>query len=188
METTLAERLADDLDGTFEAVVQAMQAPVYRFAYRYCGDAQDAEEITQDTFVRAYRAMLGYDAERIRALQLAPWLLAIATNVARNRVRSKRLPTAELEDAGGLMAGRFAEPAWVSERNELSDLLAEALLDLPPRYRAPVILRHVLGMSYDEIAGVLGQPAGTAKSNVHRGVQLLRERLDEFEPAAVVSR
>ena len=67
-EPTLAERLAVDLDGAFEAVVLALQGPVYRFAYRYCGNAQDAEEIAQDAFVRAYGALRGYEPERIAAL------------------------------------------------------------------------------------------------------------------------
>ena len=80
-EPTLAERLAADLDGTFEELVLAMQGPVYRFAYRWCGNAQDAEEIAQDAFVRAYRALQGYGPERIAALRLTPWLLTITINL-----------------------------------------------------------------------------------------------------------
>lgn len=180
-DPTLAARLADDLDGSFEALVLALQGSVYRFAYRWCGNAQDAEEIAQDAFVRAYGALQGYDAERIRALKLTPWLMTIAVNVARNRVRGKRLPIGELDGSEEPVADRFAEPEWVSERHELSDRLAGALLELPPRYRAPVILRHVLGFGYDEIAETLDQPPGTVKSHVHRGVQVLRERLSDLD-------
>jgi RNA polymerase sigma-70 factor (ECF subfamily) len=186
-EPTLADRLAVDLDGAFEAVVLALQRPVYRFAYRYCGNAQDAEEIAQDAFVRAYGALRGYEPERIRALTLMPWLLTIAVNVARNRVRGKRLPTDDLDGVDEPLASGADEPERISERRELSDRLAEALLDLPPRYRAPVILRHVLGMSYDEIAETLEQPQGTVKSNVHRGVQLLRERLTDLDRTETAS-
>ena len=163
--------------GTSKRWSLRLQGPVYRFAYRWCGNAQDAEEIAQDTFVRAYAALQGYDAERIRALKLTPWLMTIAVNVARNRVRGKRLPVDDLDGIDEPLASRGDEPEQVSERNDLSDRLAEALRDLPPRYRAAVILRHVLGLSYDEIAEALEQPPGTVKSNVHRGVQLLRERL-----------
>jgi RNA polymerase sigma-70 factor (ECF subfamily) len=177
----LAQWLADDLDGTFEALVLALQGPVYRFAYRWCGNAQDAEEITQDAFVRAYGALQGYDVERIRSLKLTPWLLTIAVNIARNRARGKRLPIGKLDGRGEPISNGGDEPEAVSERRELSDRLAEALLDLPPRYRAPVILRHVLGLSYAEIAETLDQPPGTVKSNVHRGVQLLREQLSDLD-------
>lgn len=182
-EPDLAQRLADDLDGNFEALVLELQGPVYRFAYRWCGNAEDAEEIAQDAFVRAYRALQGYDPERIAALRLSPWLLTIAVNVARNRVRGKRLAVGGLESVDEPMAAALDEPEHISERRELSDRLAGALLELPPRYRAPVILRHVLGLSYDDIAETLEQPAGTVKSNVHRGIQLLRERLSAAVPA-----
>lgn len=179
-ELTLAEQLAEDLDGTFEALVLAMQGPVYRFAFRYCGNAQDAEEIAQDAFVLAYRALQRYSPERIVALNLTPWLFTIAVNVVRNRVRGKHLPVDDLESAGEPLAAWVDEPEWVSEQRELADRLAEALRELPPRYRAAVILRHVLGLGYDEIAATLEQPPGTVKSNVHRGIQLLREQLGDL--------
>lgn len=182
-ELDLAQRLADDLNGNFEAFVRELQAPVYRFAYRWCGNAQDAEEIAQDSFLRAYRAMQGYESERIRVLRLTPWLMTITVNVARNRVRGKHLPIDDLDGIDEPRAGRFDEPEQVSERNDLSARLAADLHALPPRYRAPVILRHVLGMSYGEIADALDQPPGTAKSNVHRGIRLLREQLGDLDRA-----
>lgn len=187
-EPDLAQRLASDLDGNFEALVVAMQGPVYRFAYRWCGNAQDAEEIAQDAFVRAYRALQEYEPERIASLKLLPWVLAIALNVARNRVRGKRLPLDPLDAADTLIDHGSEAPDRFSERRETSEQLEDALLALPPRYRAPVILRHVLGLSYDEIAAALEQPAGTAKSNVHRGIQLLRDRLTALDRVPVLSR
>lgn len=187
-EPDLAGWLAEDLDGNYEALVVALQGPVYRFAYRWCGNAQDAEEIAQDAFVRAYGALQGYDAERIRALKLTPWIMTIAVNVARNRARSKRLPVDDLDGVDEPQAHWADEPERVSERHELSDRLAVAVLGLPPRYRAAVILRHVLGLSYDDIASTLEQPPGTVKANVHRGVQLLREELiDLHVPHAAAS-
>lgn len=187
-EPELAQRLADDLDGNFEALVVALQGPVYRFAYRWCGNAQDAEEIAQDAFVRAYRALQGYAPERIADLALRPWMLAIALNVARNRVRGKRLPLDPLDTAEGLIDDASEAPDRFSERQETSAQLEDALLALPPRYRGPVILRHVLGLSYDEIGAALEQPAGTAKSNVHRGIQLLRDRLTALERVPALTR
>jgi RNA polymerase sigma-70 factor (ECF subfamily) len=113
--------------------------------------------------------------------------LTIAVNLARNRVRGKRLPMDDLNGFDEPLADRIDEPERVSERRELSDDLARALLDLPPRYRAAVILRHVLGLGYDEIAETLEQPPGTVKSNVHRGVQLLRERLADLDRTEAAS-
>jgi RNA polymerase sigma-70 factor (ECF subfamily) len=182
-EPDLAQQLANDLDGNIEALVVAMQGPVFRFAHRWCGNAEDAEEVAQDAFVRAYQALQGYDPERIAALRLSPWLLTIAVNVARNRVRGKRLAVDGLDGVDKPMAAPLDEPEQFSERRELSDQLAQALLALPPRYRAAVILRHVLGCGYDDIAETLEQPAGTVKSNVHRGIQLLREQLSAPVPA-----
>lgn len=173
----LADRLAADLDGTFETLVLEFQRPVFRFAYRSCGNAQDAEEIAQDVFVRAYAALQGYEPERIAALKLAPWLLTITVNLARNRSRRKRLSVVELDGAEEPVAERASEPEQLGERHELSDRLVAALLDLPPRYRSAVILRHVLGYGYDEIAQVLDRSPGTVKSQVHRGVELLRDGL-----------
>jgi RNA polymerase sigma-70 factor (ECF subfamily) len=186
-EHDLAQRLAEDLDGSFEAFVLELQGTVYRFAYRWCGDARDAEEISQDAFVRAYEALHGYDAERIRTLKLTSWMLTITVNLARNRARGKRLPMDDLEAIDEPLADRIDEPERVSERYELSDRLAAALLELPPRYRAPVILRHVLGLGYDEIAETLVQPPGTVKANVHRGIRLLRACLDDLDRAEAVS-
>jgi RNA polymerase sigma-70 factor (ECF subfamily) len=93
------------------------------------------------------------------------------------------LPLDGLDGLDEPVAALTDEPEHFSERCELSDQLAGALLELPPRYRAAVILRHVLGLGYDDIAETLQQPAGTVKSNVHRGIQRLRERLSAPEPA-----
>lgn len=186
-DSALAERLAADLDATFETLVLELQGPVYRFTYRYCGNPEDAEEIAQDAFVRAYRALQDYEPERIAALKLTPWLLTIAVNLARNRTRGKRLPVDDLATVDEPIARRGDEPDRVSERKELAERLAGALLALPPRFRSAVILRHVLGFGYDEIAAMLDQPPGTVKSNVHRGVQLLREQLRDLEPAPALA-
>ncbi len=182
----LAQRLADDLDGTFEALVLAYQGPVYRFAYRWCGNAQDAEEIAQDAFVRAYEALRKYEPERIAALNLSPWLLTITVNLARNRLRKKQVPTGDLETVPEPAAASADEPETVAERDALSDRLVEALLELPPRYRSAVILRHVLGLDYAEAAAALDLPVGTVKSHVHRGVQLLRKQLSVSESLFLV--
>lgn len=182
----MASKLAVDLDGAFEGLVLAYQGRLYGFAFNLCHDRRDAEEIAQDAFVRAYRALLTYSPERRRALALRPWLYQIVLNVARNRRRRRQAPMVSLEseDAGAsarspwgarlLEVDPSSNPDAVTERAETATTLAAHVASLPARYRAAVVLRHVEGFSYAEVADVLGQPVGTVKSNVHRGTRELR--------------
>jgi RNA polymerase sigma-70 factor (ECF subfamily) len=178
----LPARLARDLDGSFEALVVTHQRLVYGLALRVVADRGDAEEVAQDTFERAYHALAGYPAERVAAMRLRPWLARIALNLARNRVRRRPPPARPLEDGDGqplaVAAPAAAEPAAVAERHQERELLAELLAGLPRGHREAVVLRHVEGLPYAEVAEVLGRPVGTVKIHVHRGVRQLREQLD----------
>ena len=183
----LRDALADDLDRAFEAVVVAYQDRLYGFALRLGGDRRDAEEIVQDTFIRAYRALRDYEAARIRDLALRPWLYQITLNVARNRARRRAVPITPLE-RGDDGAGRREElladdetlrPEQAAERAETAAALAQLVSRLPLRYRAAVILRHIEGLTYPEVAAALDQPLGTVKANIHRGVRLLRRGWEE---------
>jgi RNA polymerase sigma factor (sigma-70 family) len=181
----LAARLARDLDGAFEALVRDHQRLVYGLALRVVGDPGDAEEVAQDTFARAYHALAGYEAERVAAMRLRPWLARIALNLARNRLRRRPPPTRPLEDGDGrplaVAAPAAAEPAAVAERGQERELLARLLAELPRGWREAVVLRHVEGLPYAEVAEVLGRPVGTVKTHVHRGVRQLREHLEARE-------
>jgi RNA polymerase sigma-70 factor (ECF subfamily) len=179
-EHSLSVGIASDLDGHFEQLVRTYQDRLYGFALRLTGNAQDAEESTQDTFVRAYRALRQYPSDRRRAVRLRPWLYQIALNVVRNRVRRSRLTTVSVDGpvANGLAARADEQPEAVALRAETQSQLAKAILSLPSRYAAAVVLRHVQSLSYVEAAEVLDQPVGTTKSDVHRGVRLLREALE----------
>jgi len=184
-DETLTRALAADLDGTFEALVRAYQDRLYAFGLRLTGSPRDAEEIAQDAFVRAYRALARYPAERVQTLKLRAWLFQVTVNVARNRARTRRPAEVPLLSADGdhesvveRVADDAEQPDQVAERHDEQDRMAAVVATLPERYRAAVVLRHMQGLSYQEIAGVLGQPSGTVKSNVHRGVAYLRAALD----------
>jgi RNA polymerase sigma-70 factor (ECF subfamily) len=183
-EEALAAALADDLDAHFERLVRVFQDRLYGFALRLTRSPQDAEESTQDTFVRAYRALEKYDIQQRRTLLLKPWLYRIALNVVRNRVRRPGLKVQPIdgEVTAWLTSVWSDQPealALAAERHrELERLVAE----LPERYGTAVVLRHVQGLSYAEAAEVLDQPVGTTKSDVHRGLRLLREALDDRRP------
>ena len=151
----LIAALADDLDASFEGLVLAHQDRLYSIALRMLGDPRDAEEAAQDALVRAYRALAGYDAARIRELRLRPWLATIVLEPVPRRgspggllAREDR-PVARPGTAGRARAAarRAAGPAAVADTpgpppRDWADLL----LTLPPAYRSAVVLRHVDGL------------------------------------------
>jgi RNA polymerase sigma-70 factor (ECF subfamily) len=168
-EAALIGGLSADLDRAFPTLVEAHQDRLFTIAVRVLGDRSDAEEAAQDAFVRAYRAIAGYPAERIRELRLRPWLATIVLNVCRNRLRVRRVATTELafepaaEPATDPLESRHGHDAW-----------AGLLAGLPAPQRIAVVLRHVDGLSYAEISEALGRPEGTVKAQVHRGLATLR--------------
>ena len=181
----LRGRLAADLDGSFEDVVRFYQDRLFSFALRVTGNREDAEEVAQDAFVRAYRALSGYPVERIRALALRAWLYRITLNVARNRLRGKKPRMVSLDhplSVDGDTAWEAPDdpslrPDALYESSRRRVDMAALVASLPERYRAPIVLRYVEGLQLDEVARVLDQPLGTTKSHLHRGVNALREAL-----------
>ena len=173
-DAALTHLLAADLDGSFERLVRAHVDRLFSIALRILGDRGDAEEAAQDALVRAYRALGGYEAGRIRDLRLRPWLTTIVVNVCRNRTRVRRVPTTEL----GFEPG--AEPAVDPvTRRDARDAWAALLMTLPAAQRTAVVLRHVDGLSYAEMSTALGRPEGTLKAQVHRGLAALRDALED---------
>ncbi len=171
-QAQLAAALANGVDRNFERFVAYFQDRLYGFILTLTANATEAEELAQDSFVSAYRALQNYDPDRRRSLRLRSWLFTIALNKVRNSAR--RAPSIPLEDGVVPAARASDEPQAQVEREETVQRVWHALDELAPRYRMPVILRHIQGLSYDEIARVLDQPVGTAKANVHRGLVLLR--------------
>jgi RNA polymerase sigma-70 factor, ECF subfamily len=176
-EQSLSARLAVDLDAHFEEMVRSFQDRLYGFALRLTRSPADAEEAIQDTFVRAYRALQRYPSDRVATLRLRAWLYQIALNVVRNRVRRPALAAVALDESLSPLAAHEEQPEHVFAGKETRAGLAVALRDLPERYATAVMLRHVQGLSYAEAAEVLGEPIGTTKSDVHRGLRLLRDAL-----------
>ena len=168
----LCQRLAADLDGGFPDLVETLSSDVYSGLRRLTGPT-DAEDLTQETFIRAYRALEGYEPDRIRRLQLRGWIWTIALNLGRNHARDRaRRPTpVELEDWIGI---EDTEPPD-------SEAWDRRLAALPAVQRRAVVLRHVVGLDYDEIAEATGRAVGTVKSDVHRGLERLRRLMEDEE-------
>jgi RNA polymerase sigma-70 factor (ECF subfamily) len=161
----------DVTERVFERMVHEHQNRVFALGLALTGNRHDAEEVAQDTFLKAYRALVSYPPDRIRDLKQKAWLHRIALNVVRNRVRGIKPRLVELN-------GSEPDHAIGTEEGALLNLELEALAmrvsALPVRYRDAVVLRHVQELSYEEAADALGQPVGTVKANVHRGLKLLR--------------
>jgi RNA polymerase sigma-70 factor (ECF subfamily) len=182
----LATALAEDLDAAFEALVVAHQDRLYTIAVRMLGDRGDAEEAAQDALVRAYRALASYDGERIRELRLRGWLTTIVLNRCRSVASRKATRGPRPASIDGDPARPIAEPeaspsgapTEVAERHAERERWAARLATLPTPYRTAVILRHVDGLSYPEVARTLGRPEGTVKAQVHRGIAMLRTMLE----------
>jgi RNA polymerase sigma-70 factor, ECF subfamily len=174
--TDLVERLSQDLDGAFEDLVTTYQRAVYTTALRISGQPGDAADLAAETFLRAYVALRRYRPQRVRQLQVRPWLITIVLNLWRNQVRAAtRRPVDVCLDALAEPAATTTDsPEGQTERRDDQDLLAALLEQLPEPQRTSVVLRHVVGLSYSEIGVVLGFPEGTAKSHVARGLQRLR--------------
>ncbi|MDQ1441839.1 MAG: hypothetical protein QOG97_2067 [Acidimicrobiaceae bacterium] len=179
-DESLAWRLSRDLDGVFAEVVACFEGAVFTTALRMSGRAADAEDLAAETFLRAYAALRKYDPARIDELQLRPWLITICLNAWRNQVRSaarRPAPDARLDVPEPVASGESPEDG--AERHDQADRLASMLQQLPGRQRSAVVLRHIVGLPYGEVAQVLRCPEGTAKSHVSRGLAQLRVLLPD---------
>ncbi len=160
---------SDDLDARFEREAMPQMRSLYGTAYRLTRNAADAEDLVQETFLRAYRAFAGYaEGTNIRA-----WLYTILHRVRADHYRRvARSPrTVELVDDGP------AQPAPQDAMARGQEDVARALASIPEAFRAAVVLRDVQDFTYDEIAGILDIPIGTVMSRIHRGRALLRQAL-----------
>ena len=164
----MAQSLAGS-QSAFEQIVRRYQRPVISLIARMTGDRALAEDLAQETFVKAFRSLAAFDTTR----RLSSWLFRIAHNTAIDAMRRPRLPSAPLDalDTGSTDAPD--EPSTPPapdpvERRELGNALEAALAELRPDQRAAIVLRYESGLSFDEIGTVLGVPEVTARSHVHR--------------------
>jgi RNA polymerase sigma-70 factor (ECF subfamily) len=177
-ESELVERARRQDGAAWEDLVRLHQEPVFRLSYLLLADADEAEDNAQETFVRAYRSLERYDPER----PLRPWLLSIAANLARNRRRSFGRYIGALQR---FWQSEPRHPVTIEERAEdrsRSQLLWEAVQQLPSDHQQVVYLRFFLEMSVEETAATLGTAPGTVKSRLHRAIERLRQVIDADYP------
>ncbi len=177
----LAALLATNIDRHFKQLMLTYQHRLYGFILRQTGSVQEAEDITQEAFIRSYYALKDYPVQKVRELKLQAWLFKIALNIFYNRQRAHTLQQTsldnrenssliELEDS----ADSPDDIAWHGEqRQEIERLVAS----LPQLYRVVINLYYFEELSYQEIAELLNQPLGTIKARMHRAIALLRKML-----------
>lgn len=178
----LIERTLAGDDGAFGQLVERHQRAAFNIAYRLLGNREEAKDVAQEAFWRAYRALSGFDLSR----PLTPWLYRIVTNLSLNRLRRNPPPAISL-DAPPPGQPADTEPLPVPDpaagprerllQAEAQARIREAILALAPADRAVVELRHFQGLSYEEIAAVTGATLSSVKSRLFRARRKLREDL-----------
>jgi RNA polymerase sigma-70 factor (ECF subfamily) len=175
----LARAREGDVDA-FAQFVRRYEQRVRNVLQRLLDDQRDVEEATQDSFVQAWRSLDRFRGEAA----VFTWLYRIAVNEALARLRRKRLPTTDLENArerAQQAADASNEPHSAAESGELEEFLAERIRKLEPEYRAPLVLRDVIGLSNEEVAAILDLSLAATKSRIHRARMRIREDLVRWE-------
>ena len=174
----------DDL--TWQSIVEKHASRVYRLAYHLTGNQHDAEDLTQDVFVRVFNSLSQYTPGTFEG-----WLHRITTNLFLDKMRRKaRIRFDFMADDDGAVATsasfdrveRSGQPEDAFEMGHMGADIIEALADLPPEYRAAVVLSDIEGLSYEEIAVTLGIKLGTVRSRLSRARARLRESLAHHAP------
>src|ERR671932_181939 len=170
------------LDSDFSELYRAHLKDVYSYAYYRVGNHHDAEDLTEQTFLQAYRHFERAQKES-KGRPLRPWLIRIAHNLAANYYRDRsRRPQTNIDDAGGLATAHTTE-GLVQERDDLERIL-RGVQQLPDDRREALIMRFALGMDNREIARALGRTDGATKVLLHRAIRQLEGMLKEAEEPA----
>jgi RNA polymerase sigma-70 factor, ECF subfamily len=174
-------RLATERDpAAFNMLVKRYLKPVYNYIFHFVQDATLAEDLTQETFMRAYRALGNFDRNRT----FKPWLFAIATNVSKTALKKSQQGELLLSDDGqeinlleNIAAPQSADDLPISDQR-MADLVQQALGKLSPSVRQAIILRHVYDLSYESVAQVMDVNINTVRTWLRRGRESLKTILE----------
>lgn len=174
-DTTLVERARRGDRAAFASLVNRYRRLALSLAWRMTSDAAAADDIAQEAFLRAFRRLDSFRGEA----SFKTWLLRIVVNLAANHRRSRKREV--LSDPAGIECHlATATTTQISDQHEIAEHVREALAALAPHYRSVVVLREYENCSYQQIADILGIPAGTVMSRLAKARALLRERLMRF--------
>jgi RNA polymerase sigma-70 factor (ECF subfamily) len=173
---------------SFNELIHRWERPIYALAYRQIGREEDARDVCQETFLRAYRALNGFRGQA----KFSSWLYRIALNLCRDWLRRERrapvMQPPEDVDLMDLAAAR--EPSETIEdrvaRKDLSRAVERAMTRLPEEQRTAIILKEYHGLTFQEIADLVGCPLSTVKTRLYQGLAVLRRELTRADASAAV--
>ena len=161
--------------GAFDLVVERHRRAVYQLCYRFVGNHEDASDLSQDVFLRAFRGLKNFRG----GSSLGTWLYRIGVNVCPNRVTVKKPITEEIDARQHVDTGGESQVVRVL-REERAAQVRAAIAKLPPKQRATLVLRMYQELSHEEIAGVLGSSVGAVKANIFHALGNLKKMLGEM--------
>jgi RNA polymerase sigma-70 factor (ECF subfamily) len=184
-EELVARSREGDLD-SFNQLVMRWERPIYALAYRVIGREEDARDVAQETFLRAFRALGGFKGQA----KFSSWLYRITLNLCRDWIRrQRRTPVAQAPEGVDLLdlASETTPSETIEElvsRREMSRAVAKAMASLPDEQRTAIILKEYHGLTFQEIADLLGCPLSTVKTRLYQGLTVLRRQLqvEESQP------
>jgi RNA polymerase sigma-70 factor (ECF subfamily) len=186
-EELVARSIAGDAS-SFNELIQRWERPIYALAYRQIGREEDARDVCQETFLRAYRALNGFRGQA----KFSSWLYRIALNLCRDWIRrERRTPVVQVpEDVDLFDLAASREPSESIEdrvaRADLARAVEHAMTLLPEEQRTAIILKEYHGLTFQEIADVVGCPLSTVKTRLYQGLTVLRRELGRTGVSAAV--
>jgi RNA polymerase sigma-70 factor (ECF subfamily) len=182
-DNELVERTRGGDDDAFRLLVERHSRAIYRSAWRITGNSADADDVVQETFLRAYRAAASFDARA----SFTTWLHRIAINCSLDLIDSRKRRDGRINDGEdlALLASSDASPDRVVLGSEMQRAIARAMDDLTGNERTAFVLRHFEGMPLEEIGEILGTRLNATKNTVFRAVRKLRQQLQPFTGSLV---
>lgn len=176
----LARRAQEGDMGAFTELVQLYKDRLFNFIFRMVHSREEAEDLLQEVFLRVYKSLATYSPQ----YQFSTWIYRIAQNLCIDHLRRRRLPSfsvdapvGEDDDLVMEVPDESMSPEALFESADLRHEVEEAIASLPPRYRSVIILRHIQGLTYEEISRITDLPVNTVKTHIFRARRILRERL-----------
>src|SRR5512134_518314 len=179
-EELVARSIGGDAE-SFNELILRWERPIYALAYRVIGREEDARDVCQETFLRAFRALPGFKGQA----KFSSWVYRIALNLCRDWMRrQRRTPTVQMPEGGdpeelAAQGGPAESIEDLVARRELSAVVAEAMALLPEEQRTAIVLKEYHGMTFQEIADLQGCPLSTVKTRLYQGLSVLRRHLEK---------
>jgi RNA polymerase sigma-70 factor (ECF subfamily) len=179
-EELVARSMGGDLD-SFNQLVLRWERPIYALAYRVIGREEDARDVAQETFLRAFRALKGFKGQA----KFSSWLYRITLNLCRDWIRrERRTPVVQAPEGVDVieLAGETSPSETIEQlvsRHEIGRAVGKAMSQLPDEQRTAIILKEYHGLTFQEIADLLDCPLSTVKTRLYQGLTVLRKQLRE---------